>query len=35
MAISGRVIDSRLRGCGFEPNQTLCCVLEQDTGSSA
>ena len=29
---SGRVLDSRLRGCGFEPHRRHCVVsLEQDT----
>ena len=27
----GRVLDLRLRGCGFEPHRRLCFVLEQDT----
>ena len=30
--LSGRVLDSRLRGCGFEPHRHHCVVvLEQDT----
>ena len=30
--LSGRVLDSRLRGCGFEPHRCHCVVvLEQDT----
>ena len=30
--LSGRVLDSRPRGCGFEPHQRHCVmVLEQDT----
>ena len=30
--LSGRVLDSRLRGCGFEPYLRHCVVvLEQDT----
>ena len=30
--LSGRVLDSRLRGCGFEPHRRYCVVvLEQDT----
>ena len=30
--LSGRVLDSRPRGCGFEPHQRDCVVvLEQDT----
>ena len=30
--LSGRVLDSRPRGCGFEPHRCLCIVvLEQDT----
>ena len=30
--LSGRVLDSRPRGCGFEPHQHHCVVvLEQDT----
>ena len=30
--LSGRVLDSRQRGCGFEPHQRHCVVvLEQDT----
>ena len=30
--LSGRVLDSRPRGCGFEPHQRHCIVvLEQDT----
>ena len=31
MWLSGRVLDSRQRGCGFEPHQRHCVVvLEQD-----
>ena len=30
--LSGRVLDSRPKGCGFEPHQRHCVVvLEQDT----
>ena len=29
--LSGRVLDSRLRGCRFEPRRSHCSVLEQDT----
>ena len=30
--LSGRVLDSRPRGCGFEPHRRHCVVvLEQDT----
>ena len=30
--LSGRVLDSRLKGCGFEPHRRHCVVvLEQDT----
>ena len=30
--LSGRVLDSRARGCGFEPHRRHCVVvLEQDT----
>ena len=30
--VSGRVLDSRLRGCGFKPHWRHCVVvLEQDT----
>ena len=30
--LSGRVLDSRPRGCGFEPHKRHCVVvLEQDT----
>ena len=30
--LSGRVLDSRARGCGFEPHRHHCVVvLEQDT----
>ena len=33
---SGKVLDSRLRGCGFEPHRRHCVVvLEQDTFSLA
>ena len=34
--LSGRVLDSRLSGCGFQASlEALHCVLEQDTLSSA
>ena len=26
LSLSGRVLDSRLRGCGFEPHQRHCIV---------
>ena len=30
--LSGRVLDSRLKGCGFEPHRRHCLlVFEQDT----
>ena len=29
--LSGRVLDSRLRGCRFEPHRCHCVVLEQNT----
>ena len=30
--LSGRVLDLRLKGCGFEPHRSHCVmVLEQDT----
>ena len=29
--LNGRVLDSRLRGSGFEPHRRHCVVSEQDT----
>ena len=31
----GSVVECLTRDRGFEPHQTLCCVLEQDTLSPA